>query len=319
MDQAAFNKIVQQFKAASDKKNQPLNMNDVMIKQKNQTYLYSFKQENTASDIRSISKTILTIFLGVVIRLSKEGAYSEVSEETYIYPIIKDVVKLENNENLEKLEKIQIKHLLTHTIGYDDVLLMRQDIEGMEGQDYINYLVNYPIVHEPGDYYLYSNAGFYLLSVVLQEFLQEDLIDVIERELFQPLGITEFNWEKYGNYLAGATRLWLTPKDLMEFGELLLNEGKVNGKEIISKEWLEKMLILRVRTEEADTSDALLRRYGYGYGTWLAKEFIFFGRGTDGQFLVVVPKKETVIVTLADQPDIAPIEQIIDSIIRNDL
>ena len=40
---------------------------------------------------------------------------------------------------------------------------MRQDIEGMEGKDFINYLVNYPIVYEPGQYYLYSNAGFYLL------------------------------------------------------------------------------------------------------------------------------------------------------------
>lgn len=319
MNQATFNEIVQQFKAASDKKNQPLNMNDLMIKQKNQTYLYSFKQENTASDIRSISKTILAIFLGVVIRLSKEGVYPEINEETYIYPIIKDVVKLKNHENRGKLEKIQIKHLLTHTIGYEDVLLMRQDIEGMEGKDYINYLVNYPIVHEPGDYYLYSNAGFYLLSVVLQEFLQEDLIDVIERELFQPLGITEFNWEKYGNYLAGATRLWLTPKDLMKFGELLLNEGKVNGKEIISKEWLEKMLILRVRPKEADTSDATFRRYGYGYGIWLAKDPFYFGHGTDGQTLTVIPEKEAVIVTLADQPDIVPIEKIIDSIIRNDL
>jgi hypothetical protein len=134
MNQAAFNEIVQQFKAASDKKNQPLNMNDLMIKQKNQTYLYSFKQENTASDIRSISKSILAIFLGVVIRLSKEGVYPEINEETYIYPIIKDVVKLKNHENRGKLEKIQIKHLLTHTIGYEDVLLMRQDIEGMEGK-----------------------------------------------------------------------------------------------------------------------------------------------------------------------------------------
>src|SRR5699024_5570751 len=319
MDQTTFNEIVQQFKETEDNKKQALKMNALMIKQKEQKFLYSFKKTQSLSDVRSLSKTILTIFLGVLIRRSNEGKYPKISEETYIYPIIKGTVVLKNQENIEKLEKIQIKHLLTHTIGYEDVLLMRQDIEGMAGQDYIKYLVNYPIVHEPGDYYLYSNAGFYLLSVVLQEFLQEDLIDVIERELFQPLGITEFNWEKYGNYLAGATRLWLTPKDLMKFGELLLNEGKVNGKEVISKEWLEKMLILRVRTEEADTSDTLLRRYGYGYGLWLAKEFIFFGRGTDGQFLVVVPKKETVIVTLADQSDIAPIEQIIDSIIRNDL
>ncbi len=72
-----------------------------------------------------------------------------------------------------KIRKVQIKHLLTHTIGYEDVLLMRQDIEEMEGNDYINYLVNYPIVHEPGEYYLYSNAGSYLLSVVLQEFYKK--------------------------------------------------------------------------------------------------------------------------------------------------
>lgn len=319
MDQTTFDEIVQQFKETVDNEKHPLKMNNLMIKQKDQEFLYSFKGEKRMSDVRSLSKTILTVFLGVLIRLSEEGNYPEIHEETYIYPIIKEAVNLENAENLEKLEKVQIKHLLTHTIGYDDVLLMRQDIEGMEDKDFVNFLVNYPIVHEPGEYYLYSNAGFYLLSAVLQEFLQEDLLTVMERELFHPLGIETIKWEKYGPYLAGATRLWLYPEDLMKFGELLLNDGRLEGKDLLTKDWLEKMLTLRVRTEEEDTPDHLLRRYGYGYGTWLTKYSIFFGRGTDGQFLIVIPDKEVIILTLAEQSDMVPIENILDSVIREKL
>ena len=319
MDQTTFDEIVQQFKETVDNEKQPLKMNNLVIKQKDHEFLYSFKAEKGMSDVRSLSKTILTVFLGVLIRLSEEGNYPEIHEETYIYPIIKEAVNLENAENLEKLEKVQIKHLLTHTIGYDDVLLMRQDIEGMEDKDFVNFLVNYPIVHEPGEYYLYSNAGFYLLSAVLQEFLQEDLLAVMERELFHPLGIETFIWEKYGPYLAGATRLWLLPEDLMKFGELLLNDGRLEGKDLLTKDWLEKMLTLRVRTEEEDTPDRLLRRYGYGYGTWLTKYSIFFGRGTDGQFLIVIPDKEVIILTLAEQSDMVPIENILDSVIRGKL
>ncbi|SHF11290.1 CubicO group peptidase, beta-lactamase class C family [Atopostipes suicloacalis DSM 15692] len=319
MDQTTFDEIVQQFKETVDNEKHPLKMNNLMIKQKDQEFLYSFKAEKGMSDVRSLSKTILTVFLGVLIRLSEEGNYPEIHEETYIYPIIKEAVNLESAENLEKLEKVQIKHLLTHTIGYDDVLLMRQDIEGMEDKDFVNFLVNYPIVHEPGEYYLYSNAGFYLLSAVLQEFLQEDLLAVMERELFHPLGIETFIWEKYGPYLAGATRLWLLPEDLMKFGELLLNDGRLEGKDLLTKDWLEKMLTLRVRTEEEDMPNRLLRRYGYGYGTWLTKYSIFFGRGTDGQFLIVIPDKEVIILTLAEQSDMVPIENILDSVIRGKL
>lgn len=319
MDQTTFDEIVQQFKETVDNEKHPLKMNNLMIKQKDQEFLYSFKGEKRMSDVRSLSKTILTVFLGVLIRLSEEGNYPEIHEETYIYPIIKEAVNLENAENLEKLEKVQIKHLLTHTIGYDDVLLMRQDIEGMEDKDFVNFLVNYPIVHEPGEYYLYSNAGFYLLSAVLQEFLQEDLLTVMERELFHPLGIETIKWEKYGPYLAGATRLWLYPEDLMKFGELLLNDGRLEGKDLLTKDWLEKMLTLRVRTEEEDMPNRLLRRHGYGYGTWLTKYSIFFGRGTDGQFLIVIPDKEVIILTLAEQSDMVPIENILDSVIRGKL
>lgn len=319
MNQEKFNKIVSMFKQAKDKHNQPLTMNDLLIQHKDQCYVHHFNDESSPSDIRSISKTIMTVVLGVAIKLSEEGKYVRISEETYIYPIIKDVIRLKNKANEAALKKVKIKHLITHTVGFDDVLLMRGDIVDLDPFEYLNYVVNHSIVHEPGEYYLYSNAGFYLLSVVLQEFLQEDLLDFVTRELFDPLGIKDFKWEKYGNYLAGATRLWLRPEGLLKCGELFLNHGAVNGRALISQDWIGNMLTVSHYTDKVDTRDATFRRYAYGHGIWLAKDGFYFGHGTDGQTLTIITEKETVIITLADQVDMKPIERLINYMIESEL
>src|SRR5690625_2277467 len=222
MNQSKFNHIVNKFTQEKDKHNHSLKMHTLLIKNKNQCYVHHFNNTDNSSDIRSISKTVLTLILGVVIRLSEEGAYPEISDETYIYPIIKNNIHLANKENAAKVIQVKSKHHLTHTAGYQDILLMSHDIAQVDSVEYLEYVVNAPMVHEPGAYYLYSNAGFYLLAGVLQEFLQEDLLLFTKRELFEPPGVKDFKWEKYGNYIAGATRLWLIPEELLKFGELLL-------------------------------------------------------------------------------------------------
>lgn len=319
MEQEDFNNIVNMFRKEKDKHGNSLDMHYLLIKEKDQCYLHNFNEQKRPSDIRSISKTILTIVLGVVIKLSQEGKYPKISDETYIYPIIKNVINLENKANEAQLKKVQIKHLLTHTVGYEDMLLMRDDITHLDPFEYVNYVVNAPIVYEPGEYYLYSNAGFYLLGVVLQEFLQEDLLTFIKREVFDPLGVKDFKWEKYGSYIAGATRLWLFPEDLLKFGELLLHHGKVNGQQLISENWIQKMRTINNYTDAVDTPNATFRRYAYGYGIWLAKDPFYFGHGTDGQTLTILPDKETIIITLAEQPDMKPIENMIDYMITNEI
>lgn len=328
MEQEKFDKIVGLFEEATDKNNDHLNMHYLLIKNKDKQFLHRFNDKTGLSDIRSISKTVMTIALGIIMCQAENGKYPAIDENTYIYPIIKDLAELNNTDNLEKLEKIQIKHLLTHTMGYDDILLMRDDIIKRDHYTFVEYLLNYPLVHEPGEYYLYSNTGFYLLGVVLQAFIQEDLYEFITRELFDPLGIEEHSWEKYGNYLAAATRLWLLPEDLLKLGELLYNDGVVNGEPLITKQWVDKMLVPRyfVKSVDAegaedrpydyvDTPNRTFRRYAYGYGIWLAKEPIYFGHGTDGQLLIMIPEKDTIIVTLAHHHDLKPIEDIIDKII----
>lgn len=307
-----FINTVKQFEKAKDSKDDSLNMHYFLTKYNDEVLLHRFKDRKEKSDIRSISKTIMTLLTGIVQRLSEEGKYNRIDEDTYIYPILKNVITLTNKKNEKYLKKVQIRHLLTHTVGFDKVLLMREDIEGMDPNDYLNFVVNSPIVYEPGTYYLYSNAGFYLLSAFLQEFLQEDLLDFAEREFFEPLEIEDFYWEKYGKYLAGATRLWLYPEDLLKIGELFLNKGKYKNKRIVENEWLEKMTTVRIRTEGVDTPGATFRRYGYGYGIWCAKEGFYFGHGTDGQTLTMLPDYNFIMLTQANQSDVEKLEDILN-------
>lgn len=316
MNTEDFTEIVNAFEDARDEESRSLNMHSILIKE-DESYLHHFREGEQASDVRSISKTILTLALGRLIKLSQEGKYREITEESYIYPIIKDQIHLKNKSNLKMLQEVKVKHLITHTIGYEDVLMMRDDIADMDPFDYLDYIVNYPIEHESGEYYLYSNAGFYLLSVVLEEFVEEDLTAFLKRELFEPLGIEKFKWEKYGKYLAGATRLWLMPEDLLKFGELFLNHGRVNGEVLISEKWLKKMLMPRTYTKNLDLPGQVFRRNAYGYGIWLAEESFYFGHGTDGQRLIILPEKELIIITLAEQEDTHLIDQLLDHFIKN--
>lgn len=319
MNSKQFDELVASFQSARDQHNQPLKMHSLLIQEKDQTYLHNFREASEPSDVRSISKTILTLAFGRVMALADAGKYPAINEDSKVYPIIKEVIHLENTNNLEKLKQIKIKHLLTHTIGYEDVLLMRDDIVYIDPFDLLDYVVNYPIVHQPGEYYLYSNAGFYLLSVVLEVFLNEELLSFLKRELFAPLGIEQFHWTKYGKYLAGATRLFLWPKDLVKFGELFLNHGTINDEQLITEEWLEKMLTLVVYTKKLDVPKRAFRRYGYGYGTWLAKDSFYFAHGTDGQRLIILPETKTIVLTLAEQRDTEPIDKILNDIIENKL
>lgn len=315
MNQKLFNELISEFKNTQDAKGNILNMHYFLIKEKDRVYCHNFNNRQVASDIRSISKTVLTLLAGIVMDLSAEGKYPPFDQDTYVFPLLKDAVKLSNLGNQKQLEKVQVKHLITHTVGYDQVLLMRGDIQDMDPFTYLDYVINAPIQYEPGKYYLYSNAGFYLLSALLQEFLKEDLLEFADRHLFKPLGIKDYSWDRYGNYLAGATRLKMYPKDLLKIGQVLMDKGVYHNKQIVCHEWIKKMLVPTTYTPHVDTPHRVFRRYAYGSGIWLAKDAIFFGHGTDGQILAMIPEKEAIIVSLAHQNDITEIENIVNDVI----
>ncbi|NLY62976.1 MAG: serine hydrolase [Erysipelothrix sp.] len=306
-----FKKYTDEFESFRDKDNNKINIHYLSLWKDDKSYIHSFNNFVGPCDIRSISKTVMTLLTGIV-----KDLYPDFDEDTFIYQIIKDIIDIGDDKTKEMFKKIQVKHLLTHTIGYDKVLLMRDDIKDMDPDTYLDYIVNNEIRYNPGEYYLYSNAGFYILGVVLETFINEDLLTFANRHLFYKLDIVDHAWEKYGDYLAAATRLWLRPEDLLKIGQVFLSKGVYNQERIVSETWIEYMQTFTVETPSVDQESRVFRRYAYAKGMWLAKDpSISFAHGTDGQILILLPKVNAIILTLANQNNLKDLEAILNDMV----
>lgn len=317
MNKNAFYNTIKKYETTTDLNGEHINIHYLAVYENEEMLIHSFNDYKGTCDIRSISKTVISMITGIVKEKSKLGEFKYFDEETFIYPIIKDIINIRNKKTEDAFKTVQVKHLLTHTIGYSKVLLMRDDIKDMDQDLYLDYIVNTEIDYAPGEYYLYSNAGFYLLGIVLETVIGEDLLSFIEKNFFSLMDFEDYHWERYGNYIAAATRLWLRPEDLIKIGVLLLDDGVFNDVHIVPSEWIRYMKTETVLTPDVDTPQSTFRRYAYAKGMWLAKDKeINFGHGTDGQMVVVLPEKNIVVAVMSYQHDLTQLESILNDLIE---
>lgn len=255
------------------------------------------KKNNQQVNVRSIAKTILALTCGILIE-----KHIGFNEETYIYPIIKNKVNLTNTKNEKYLKQIKVKHLLTHSVGYRDILLMSKDINKYNVDNLLTEVINHPIYYKPGTYFLYSNASYFILAAAMEEVLGYDLFDFIEENLFKPLAIKNAKADKYGDYLAGATKFYLSADDLLKIGKLLLNNGNFEGRQIVSSAWIKKMKAPYFDNNQEAKQKYLSEDY-YGYSLWQSENGIIFASGTGGQLIVLLEKLGTIIVTTNNGSD----------------
>ena len=271
------------------------------------------KSSDYSIDVRSVAKTISSLAAGILI----EDPNYEFNEQTMIYPIIEDIVKIHYPKNIHYIKKIKVKHLLTHTIGYTEVLLKRNDLRDIDKDDLINYVLNQPIVYEPGTYYLYSNAGMFILGVVISNYLNLDFYDYINENIFTKLDIINPRWDRHGSYIVSSSNLYLSPKDLLKIGRLILDGGMYNGKRVIPEKFIEKMTSAKVENKH-NSRFTYLREDFYGYGIWISENNIIFASGTGGNLIVIIKDLDMVIVA-ANSNDISKqniIKEEVDKLIK---
>uniref|UniRef100_UPI002889B70D serine hydrolase domain-containing protein n=1 Tax=uncultured Anaerococcus sp. TaxID=293428 RepID=UPI002889B70D len=188
-------------------------------------------------NIRSIAKFVTGLACGILIDKSN----GDFNEDTLIYDILKDKVNISNKKNLLKLKSIRVRDCLTHTMGYRDIILMSKDIGDLDKDKLLEYALSYPLYSKPGEEFLYSNAGYYVLSAVMQEYLGYDLYEFINKNIFSEVGINNPQWDRYGNCLVGASKLYLGAEDLLKLGKIVIDDGLYDGERIVSSEWIGKI------------------------------------------------------------------------------
>jgi CubicO group peptidase (beta-lactamase class C family) len=186
---------------------------------------------------------------------------------------------------------ITVQHLLTHTSG---IQAEPSTQEIYASPDFVQLALAAELSTHPGEKFFYNNKAINLLAGLIKKISGMPMDHFIKKTLFNPLGITNFTWMKdsAGNPHSMAG-LQISAQDLLKIGVLILNNGIWNDKRIISEEWI------RLSMNPEPLSNRLANGINYMCGLlWWVKiqPMIYFAEGYLGQYLIIIPEKNIVVV-----------------------
>ncbi|HLU80511.1 MAG TPA: serine hydrolase [Flavobacteriaceae bacterium] len=241
------------------------NTNALLIyKGKKQVYENYFHKPIQKIDAMSATKSVVSI----AVLLLLENAYIDSLEQPVytIYP--------EWNQGNKK--KITIQHLLEHTSGLQNV--SNAGIEVEPALNVVQLALSAELDDLPGSKFSYNNKACNLLAGIIEQTTNMKLDEFLDKHLFAPMGIRDYNWRKdsSGNPYAMAG-LEILPADFAKIGLLLLNNGKWNGRQIISEKGIQTMIESSEKNKK------------YGMQWWL--DFEYENYVIDDEFIASVRMK----------------------------
>jgi CubicO group peptidase (beta-lactamase class C family) len=247
---------------------------------------------NKQHDLRSATKSVRSILLGIAI---DRGFIGNVGD-----PISKYLKTPVPGKNLdERKAKITLKDLLTMSSGLEcndwDKKSRGQEDKVYKKEDWLQYTLDLPMVNEPGTVSNYCSMGVVLIAEIISRASGMPIDKFAEEYLFKPLGISNVSWGHTANkeIIPSAKRLYMTSRDMAKIGQLVLNKGRWNDKQLISEKWI----------EESTTPKTKITGIDYGY-LWWNLPFKEKGRmmvskvatGNGGQYIMVFPELDMVAV-----------------------
>ena len=192
------------------------------------------------------------------------------------------------------LAAMRIRHLLTMTTGHaeDTVGAARE----LGGDNWARAVLEVPVEFEPGTHFVYNTGATYLLSAIVQSRTGLRLLDYLTPRLFEPLGISGATWEQCPRGIdVGGWGLAITTEEIAAFGQMLLQHGEYRGDQVVPREWIDEATAKQVPNDGRGEPDDW--QQGYGYQFWRARHGAYRGDGAFGQFVLVMPEQDAVLVT----------------------
>jgi CubicO group peptidase (beta-lactamase class C family) len=262
----------------------------------------------------SVSKTFTATAVGLAI---EEGKINLTDKVISFFP---DKLPAEVSDNLAAMT---VWDLLTMSAGHDTDHTFEamgkeggNALSGANGQnadfDWVKDFLAYPVEHKPGEFYCYNSIATLMLSAIVQKVEGENVFSYLQPRLFEPLHISGIHWSETADGINhGGWGLFLKTEDMAKMGQLFLQNGEWNGKQLIPAGWIaeaskkqiyslpagvrQEQLAERNITEE--NSDLV---QGYGYQMWRSRHNGYRADGAMGQFILIFPEKDVVIACTAN-------------------
>jgi CubicO group peptidase (beta-lactamase class C family) len=188
--------------------------------------------------------------------------------------------------------------------------------------DFIQYVLNKPIVYEPGTEWCYSSGDSMLLSGIIEKSANTGAYDFGMEHLFMPIGISGIEWHNDpAGHTIGGWGIQATVREFAKFGYLYLKKGKWEDQQIVPDSWIKESL---------QPVSPEVNYYGYqwwllpalsGYAESVIPPKTFLAWGIFTQQIFVIPEEDLVIVRVADDPgseewdEVEFLELVLDSIL----
>lgn len=245
---------------------------------------------DTLHDLRSTTKSITSLLTGIAIA---EGKLKGVTQR--VWPLLAPQEQVTGFK-----AQLALQDLLTMRTGLAcndwDPNSPGQEDKMYNTRSWIKHVMQLPAKEAPGQNYAYCTGGVILIGAMIAKATGRSIPDFAQRKLFGPLGIRKRRWSKMpdGGTDTGG-HLWLTPRAMAKIGQLVLQQGNWQGKQLVPRAWLQRSTKAHVTT----------RQFQYGYLWWLGRGRnqktgqmidIIHSSGNGGQLIIVIPQFDLVAV-----------------------
>lgn len=250
----------------------------------------------------SISKSFTCMAVGLAIQEGKLSLESKLKDFFPAYAPENDKVELSLRPG-----EITLYNLLRMSTGHDSPPLWAEERASLEEKDWVKYYMSLPLDRIPGTTFTYSSGDTFVISAMVQAAVGQTVKDYLTPRLFEPLGIHDVSWETSPlGVTLGCAGLSISNEELSRFGQLLLQKGQWNGRQLVPVEWIDFATRKQIDNEGGpDWSQ------GYGCQFWICRHDAYRADGAHGQLCVMIPGKEAVIAINSEEDDMQGILDVV--------
>ena len=248
--------------------------------------------------LHSLSKSFTSTAIGLAI---SEGTLSLDDRVVSFFP---DKVP---DEPSWELEAMRIRDLPSMSTGQHG-----EDMGGISLQSdtsLVETFLHLPVAHKPGTHSVYNTAATFMCSAILQKVTGVKLLDYLHPRLLDPLGIDQATWTETPDGIThGGFGLSVTTESIARFGQLYLQEGVWEGRQLIPADWVRAATSRQTSNGSDPDGDW---DQGYGYQFWRSRHDSYRGDGAMGQFALILPKQNSVIAINSGTSQMADIMNLV--------
>src|SRR5437773_2555584 len=242
----------------------------------------------------SLSKSFTSTAVGLAVA---EGKMSIDDEVLKFFP---DDAPTDSGHNLKQM---RVRDLLTMSTGHQDEPPTAPDAVSAK-----SFLAQ-AVPHLPGTHFKYNTAGTFMQSAIVQKVTGQTVLDFLRPRLFEPLGIEHPVWDtNFQGISLGGYGLRVRTEDIAKFGQLYLQKGGWNGKQLLPTEWVAMATAKQTSNGSNPKSDW---NQGYGFQFWRCRHNAFRGDGAFGQYCLLMPDQDAVVAITSGVKDMQAVLNVI--------